>query len=290
MREKTFFTILVESAAPEESFVQVFWSWANHLGEAIDKVLRACRSMGIENATASEADPFDFAALPDHVIHDEKLDVFFAEARHFFPTTVEGSFIPPTGIIKSCQDGELDYELIREGFSQMIRGDGLYEVEAVIGRDQLFETFVALVRRLPSIRVFWIKIAADWEDKGREEFLVNEDLDSAESITDFLTAHAKDTVPNGHVALTAYSKVGQTNLVIDTHKTIKVLTKSAKVQSKMVARLKKLGFVELPEFYSLEYGYYHWHYRPTRSKSRSRFVAALKLAGVGTFLSKRPEY
>lgn len=283
MREKTFFTILVESAGPEESFIQVFWSWANHLGKAIDKVVRACGSMGIENATASEADPFDFADLPDHAIHDEKLDVFFAEVRHFLPTPAEGAFIPPTGIIKSCQDGELDYELIREGFFTRKREDGLYETEVVIGRDQLFETFVALVRRLPSIRVFWVKIAADWEDKGLEEFWVNEDLNSAEAIAEFLTAHSKDTVANGHVTLTAYNKVGQTNLLIDTHKTIKVITKSAMVQSKMVSGLKRLGFEVLPEFHSLEYGYYHWHYRPTRSKSRARLVAALKRAGFSAW-------
>jgi hypothetical protein len=279
MGEKTFFTILIESHAPEESFIQVFWSWANHLGEAIEKVLKACIRMGIENATASEADPYDFAALPDHVIHDEKLNIFFAEARHYFPTSPEKSFTPPTGIIKSCLDGDLDYELIRHGFSQTKREDGLYEVEAVVGRDNLFDTFVELAKKLPSIKVFWIKIAADWEDKGLEEFWVNEDLNCVELIADFMTAHAKDTIANGHVSLTAYSQRGQTNLLIDTHKTIKVLTKSAKVQSKMVAGLKRLGFEEVSELYSLEYGYYHWHYRPAKSKSRTRLVRALKREG-----------
>jgi hypothetical protein len=39
--EKTFFTVLVESAGPEESFIQVFWAWAGHLGAAIERVLRA---------------------------------------------------------------------------------------------------------------------------------------------------------------------------------------------------------------------------------------------------------
>jgi hypothetical protein len=275
--EKTFFTVIIESAAAEESFIQVFWSWANHLGEAIERVLRACARMGIDNAMASEADTYDFNSLPGHVIHDEKLRVFYDEARHYFPT--ERTFIPPSGIIKACLDGEHDYELIREGFSQTRREDGLYEVEVVVGRDKLLDTFGALLRRLPSIKVFWVKIAADWEDKGLEDFRVNEDLNSAELIAEFLTTHARDTVANGHVALTAYSRIGQTNLLIDTHKMIKVLTKSAKMQSKMAAGLRRLGFKELPEFYSLEYGYYHWHYRPTKSKARARLVAILKREG-----------
>ncbi|HVI71607.1 MAG TPA: hypothetical protein VM656_08995 [Pyrinomonadaceae bacterium] len=88
-----------------------------------------------------------------------------------------------------------------------------------------------------------------------------------------------DTVANGHVALTAYGEPGQTNLTIDTHKTIKVLTKSATIQQEMASALKSLGFEELPEFHSLEYCFYHWHYRPTRSKSRAGLVAAMKKWG-----------
>jgi hypothetical protein len=95
----------------------------------------------------------------------------------------------------------------------------------------------------------------------------------------FLTAHWDDTVANGHVALTAYGEPGQTNLTIDTHKTIKVLTKSATIQQEMASALKSLGFEELPEFHSLEYCFYHWHYRPTRSKSRAGLVAAMKKWG-----------
>ena len=112
-----------------------------------------------------------------------------------------------------------------------------------------------------------------------EEFWTNENLNTVESITGFLATHAKDTIANGHVALTIYSSIGQTNLLIDTHKTIKVLTKSAKIERRMAAALRKLGFEELSEFHSLEYGYYHWHYRPARSKSRKRLVAALKRDG-----------
>jgi hypothetical protein len=135
------------------------------------------------------------------------------------------------------------------------------------------------MKHLPAIRVFWIKLAADWEDQNRQEFWTNENLNTVESITSFLTAHWDDTVANGHVALTAYGEPGQTNLTIDTHKTIKVLTKSATIQQEMASALKSLGFEELPEFHSLEYCFYHWHYRPTRSKSRAGLVAAMKKWG-----------
>jgi hypothetical protein len=60
--------------------------------------------------------------------------------------------------------------------------------------------------------VFWIKLAADWEDQNRQEFWTNENLNTVESMASFLTAHWDDTVANGHVALTAYGEPGQTNL------------------------------------------------------------------------------
>lgn len=139
------------------------------------------------------------------------------------------------------------------------------------------------MRRLPSIRVFWVKISADWEEKGREEFWVNEDLNAPELLASYLTDHWNDTVANGHVTLTAYSGAGQTNLSIDSNKTIKVLTKSAKMQGRMAAALRGIGFEELAELHSLEYGYYHWHYRPASSKSRAGLVAALKMDGFSAW-------
>ena len=71
-----FFTVMVESIDVEKSFFQVFWVRANHLGEAIGKILKACDRLGIKDAVASEADDFDFNSLPDNVVHDKKLNVF----------------------------------------------------------------------------------------------------------------------------------------------------------------------------------------------------------------------
>lgn len=65
--------------------------------------------------------------------------------------------------------------------------------------------------------------------------------------------------------------------------TISPSSKMCGSASKMVSGLKRLGFEEFPEFYSLEYGCYHWLYRPTRSKSRARLVAALKRAGFSAW-------
>ena len=285
--DEGLFRIMVESIEPEESFVQMFWSPAPYPGQAIDSVLRASVRLGMRKPIARELDVVDPSSVPAESYHDKKSNVFYALECFSFPT--EESFIAPLGIIASSEKGEHDYEQIREGFSLTKTEENIYELEAVIERDNLLNAFFELIKRLPSIEVFWIRIAADWEERGREEFWTNEDLNTFDSITSFLTTHFNDTVANGHVALTVYSDVGQTNLSIDTHKTIVVLTKSAKMQRTMAATLRRLGFEELSEFYSLRYNYHHWHYRPARSKSRTSLIAALKRNGFNLWKVQEPE-
>lgn len=284
---ETLFRVLIESIEPEQSFFQQFWRPATHPGQAIDRVLIACRHLGITNPIARELDCSEFNSLPKGTIRDRKLNVLYAPERAYFQT--ENSFIAPLGIIEDAQKGEFDYQLIREGFDLSKTDADIYEVEAVIERDKLFSTFIELIKRLPSIRTFWFKIAGDWEDWGRVEFWTNEALNTPQAIKRYLTTHQNDTLANGHIALTVYSNAGQTNLLIDTHKTIKVLTKSAVVQRKMAAALRSLGYKELQDLHSLEHGYHHWHYRPARSKSRTRLIAALKNDGFTLWKSELME-
>jgi hypothetical protein len=281
------FSVLIESIASTNSFFQTFWCQAAHPGAAIDTVLKACIRLGVRNPQARILDSTDFKSLPKNAINNRKLNVFYSPVRNYFPT--EKSFIAPHGIIEANEKGKYDYELIQEGFALTKTELGIYNVEAVIERDNLAHVFFLLINRLPSIRVFWIKIAADWEDHGRGEFWTNEDLNTEESIRHYLTSHPRDTIANGHLALTVFSDAGQTNLTIDTHKTIKVLTKSAALQGRMAAQLRRLGFKQLNNFYSLEYGYHHWHYRPKRSKSRTRLVAALKNDGFALWRTFLPD-
>jgi hypothetical protein len=275
-KNEEFYRVLIESVEPKQSFVQVFWCSAKHPGQAIDAVFRACARLGINNPIVSELDYLDLNTIPDDSFHEKKSNVWCAMERYTFPT--EKTFIAPLGIVGTSEQGEHEYEQIREGF-QLTKSDDIYEIEAVVERDNLLKTFFELAMRLPSIKVFWIRVAPDWEDRGWEQLWTNDKLNIIESISSFLASHFNDTVANGHVALTVYSDAGQTNLTIDTHKTIVVLTKSKKMQDRMAAGFRKMRFEELSKFYSLRYDYHHYHYRPTRSKSRRRLVAALKRSG-----------
>jgi hypothetical protein len=278
MGDRSFFIVFITSTGPEESFIQVFWAWAEHPGEAVDKVLAACDRMGVQNAHAMELNYYDDTLLPDEVVHDEMFDVTYEPHHYIYPTVKV--FIPPRGIIRSHIDAEqLDPDLIRQGFGSELQDDSSYRVEVVLEQHQLFWTFDTLMKRLPSITVFWVSLTTDWEGIEGEEIWVNEALNTPESIADYLLTHVRDTLDNGYVTLMAYSDVGRTNLFIDSHKTIKVLTESEDVQAAVIMALRDLGLPELDELYRLEFGYYHWHYRPQGSKSRAELVTALSEHG-----------
>ena len=276
MSDKDFYQVFIESVEPDYSFFQTFWRAAAHPGEAVDSVLDACVSMGIKNPIARNLDLF--ASLPKDLVRNRKWNVYYDPVRYGFPTEPT-SFIAPFGIIEAGKKGKYDYDVIREGFVLEKTRQGIYEVEAAIERHNLVNVFFALIDRLPSIRVFWIRMAADWENRGLEQLWTNEALKTPAKIKRYLTNNYQDTIANGHVALTVYGDPGQTNLLIDTHKTIKVLTKSGAIQRRMAAALRRLGIEQLSEFHSLEYSFHHWHYRPLRSKSRTRLVSALKKDG-----------
>src|ERR1044071_7362837 len=114
MDHKSLFSVMVESVEPESSFFQLFWSPAAHPGGAIDSVLKACVRLRVRNPIARELDHVEYNSLPNDIVRDKKLNVFYAHQRNYFPT--EKSFVAPVGIIESSQKGEYDYELIREGF------------------------------------------------------------------------------------------------------------------------------------------------------------------------------
>jgi hypothetical protein len=150
--DEELYRVMIESIEPETSFFQVFWTPARHPGQAIESVLRACLRLGLRNPVARELDYLDLDSVPDESFHDEESNVFHTNVRISFPT--QKTFVAPFGIIGSGEKGEHDYELIREGFCLTKTEANIYEVEVVIERDSLLNTFLELVKKLPSIRVF----------------------------------------------------------------------------------------------------------------------------------------
>lgn len=60
MNNETFYTVLIESEeTKDESFVQVFWIWANSIGHAISDITSYALQAGIKKPFAREMDPYN---------------------------------------------------------------------------------------------------------------------------------------------------------------------------------------------------------------------------------------
>jgi len=70
--------------------------------------------------------------------------------------------------------------------------------------------------------------------------------------------------------------IGETNLTLDNHKKIQLHTKDEELFNDFGKKVMELGFEQTREFYNLEFGYHHWHYRPADSLNREDFKQLLK--------------
>jgi hypothetical protein len=272
--EGVFYVVLVEGREDADAFVQAFFTWAPDVGEAIAKVTAAAKEReGIANPVATELDDYDFATLPDDVVEISGTTVLSSGARNYFPAD-EPYFRLPAGVILSCLDGEYDPEELHPGFHIMEEGD-LLRLECAVPGEELAKTFNALVGVLPDILVTWVECSNEWGNATTNQFYSNETLYSPDSIQAFLDSETENILHNGMVKFTAYTEEGQTNLLIDGHKLISVLTYSREIAETMAAKLQDLGFGKFDALHTVARGLHHWHYAPATALPRRDFVKHL---------------
>ncbi len=200
MAPKTFYTVLIESTVDRnDSFVQVFWAWAENKGEAIARVADVARDHEkIVDPFPVQMDPYDVETLPEDVKEIDGTGVYSASARFFFQTSdLEEQIRPPAGVILSCWDGEYEPDELRAGFSSEVEEDGLFRLTIVPSQDDLKKTFLALVEALPSIRVSWVEFSHEWGDVQSQQLYANEALNTPHAIHDFLQREQLNIVENG---------------------------------------------------------------------------------------------
>jgi hypothetical protein len=205
--------------------------------------------------------------------------VFWNPTRYGFPP--EPLFLVPTGVISTWDEGDHDVEDLVEGFTVDTDEDGLTTIEANVAALRLFDQYSRLVRLFPEYRVFWYVLHGHWDgNEGDDVFLVNEGLNTPDTISEHLEEHMLDSVLNGYVTLTAYLKEGATNLRITDHKRLSVLTCSDTVAGACIGALEDSGYAMIDDLPSIEYGMYHWHYRlPGSQSSREQLAARLREMG-----------
>jgi hypothetical protein len=271
-----FYTSLIEWTEHDTSYVRVFWAWASHLGEALHKMVNRAKASGISDPMVCEADPYEFDNLPETAMTSDDGVTYMSDAIHSFPMTC--CYNLPYGVIQSCIEGDHEAEDIVVGY-ELDDQEDLIQLSAVVEEESLLGIYQDLITVLTDIRVFWIKIHDDWEDTGKEEIYVNEELITRDKISEFIRMNLRDTLHNGHITITTYSEAGATNLNISDHKMIIVLTYEKEIAERISSVLNKCGISKREKLISVECGFHHWHYRHPEGLDRRDLISLLKSQG-----------
>lgn len=262
----------------ETGIVGNFYAYGNHLGDALGKTIKASTDYKFTNHNLTEAsllDNFD-------VIENNKELVKIADNVYMRPTTYtfpfddpDKEFIPPIGIVKSVFEGEYEYDLIKENFvAYGADENGIFEFELVLTKENLIDTFIKTIDFLPTIDGFWIYLKNYWENDLTELWVAKHFTDK-HTVINFLKAQKKNTLENGYLDIVVHSLTGETNLTLDDHKKIQLHTKDEGVFNDFIGNIIELGYEQTRDFYNLEFGYHHFHYRPVDSLTRTEFKQML---------------
>jgi hypothetical protein len=248
------------------------------LGDALDKTIKSSIEYKFANHNLTEAsllDNFD-------VIENNNELVKIADNVYMRPTTYtfpfddpDKEFIPPIGIVKSVFEGEFEYDLIKENFvAYGADENGIFEFELVLTKQNLIDTFIKTIEFLPTIDGFWIYLKNYWESDFTELWVAKHFTDK-QTVIDFLKPQKKNTLENGYLDIVVHSLTGETNLTLDDHKKIQLHTKDEGVFNDFIGNIVELGYEQTRDFYNLEFGYHHFHYRPVGSLTRTEFKQML---------------
>lgn len=277
----TLYTAMVDHAEDGKGILQVFWSEADTIGEALARIGSALPLAGFpEPWHISELDPYR-TPLPS-IANVVCPSVWCADTRHGFPQ--EYTFCLPVGVIKSCEDGKFELRQIRPGYCCRETGDSIV-IDAVVAKEDLLDRYLAVVALFGQYRVSWFKFQPGWE-KGGDATYVNEAINDARLLGELLADQRQDLFENGHLTVTAFVQEGSTNINLTDHKTIEVWTTSRDIANRVVGVLQASGLPALDPLISIEAGFHHWHYRPHGSRSRPELIDGLKSLGFSAWQPK----
>lgn len=282
MRQKIWYFLINGQADKTTGLYGNFYAYGQHLGDALKNTFHAALQVSFNNPNlmeASQLDEFEVIEKRDELVQLSDM-VHMRPTVHSFPfDEPDKEFQPPVGIVKATGEDEYDYDMIAESFVAHGQDEnGFFELELNIDKADLKDVFLKAIDFLPSVDGFWIYIQPHWDDDKTELWAAKHFVEK-ELVISFLKQQESNTLENGYIKLVVHSLTGQTNLTLDDHKKIQLHTNDEAVFRHFIGQLIDLGYEQTREFYTLQYGFYHLHYRPAESLPRPEFKAMLVQRG-----------
>lgn len=277
-RNELWYFLIDGQKDTETGVVGNFYAYGNHCGDALERVSNASEEYNFSNQNLTEASCLNNFEEIENNTNLIEIDegVFMHRTTHTYPLDdPDKDFVPPIGIVKNVYEGEYEYGFIKESFvAYSADENGIFELELVLAKEHLINTFIKTINFLPSTDGFWIYIKSFW-DNDLTELWAAKSFTDKNVIIDFLKSQQINTLENGYLEIVVHSLVGETNLTLDDHKKIQLHTKEEKVFNYFISSLIALGYEQTRDFYNLEFGYHHIHYRLAESLTRTEFKQML---------------
>lgn len=268
-----FYVIVLESSDKGNGNLYVLYLWAENISHSLDRILSYANSVNIPNPVVRQIDPYDFDKIK--IIDGLKKDgeVYISEKVYSFNYIENYHF--PQGIIASCMEGKHDISEVEVGYKVIYENDGLIKLTLNSKAELLLSTYNKLLAAVSHIDTFWIRISAEWDCCIGDIFYINQNLNSSQSIYTFINEHQIDLLFNGYVTLTSYVNQGKTNISIDDHKLIIVLSYDKQLISNLCTHLEENNIHRRHDLITIQDEVYHWHYHHVDGKSKKELISFL---------------
>ena len=153
---------------------------------------------------------------------------------------------------------------------------GTLAIEAQVAGDQVIETFLDLVERMPVIDNVEIAVMGHYDEAGAAptEVWLSPRLDAKRALR-FLDDHDREFLTNGHVEVACYLRNERSTLRLTEHKTIVWVAEDRSTEARIAEAFAKQHVPQVQTQVTVAGGP-HVHYRDVHASSRSKIVDRLK--------------
>lgn len=146
----------------------------------------------------------------------------------------------------------------------------LLVVEAQTDAEQVVDTFLGLIERMPSADNLEIRVLDHYDDAGGTvtDVWLTSRVD-ARKIIRFLDEHDRDVIENGHVEVSVYVRAQKATLRLTEHKTVVWLAEGRALEAEMARWLGELAVPRVDTLLTVADAP-HFHTRPSKSRDRKK--------------------
>ncbi|WP_162427371.1 hypothetical protein [Pontibacter pudoricolor] len=260
-----------------------FYVHEEELGSAIRNGRDYAKVIGIRDFLLLEAIPLscdgNFNPLEDAVGLSHNVYVG-KEMVPYQPKAGQSSFIYPTGIVKSAENGLLElpgdidhFVVSKPAISRH------FTITVVLGNDHLEGIFFHLLGLIPRIDSFTITVKDYCRKKNKAELFISHTLTTKVAIVGFIRRNCADTLENGFVEMSFKTVAGTNCFTLDDHKVLTLKTTDEHLFKLVCASLKFHDIKESDHVHVPWIENKHWHYRPCKSLDRKEFIKFLLQEG-----------